>query len=562
MLLALENVTKTYGDDLVLNRVTLSVPAGRNVGLVGANGVGKSTLLKIVAGKVEPDSGRVRRAAEIDVGYLPQMIDAADGLTVEDVMDQAMGSLSEIETCLRKLEVRMATEVCTPDILREYGGLQDRFERRGGYEREHRIERVLTGLGLEYISRNSLLAPLSGGEQTRIGLAALLVKAPDLLLLDEPTNHLDFNAIEWLEDYLANFDGGILVVSHDRRFLNRTVQNIVEIEEHTRSATMYSGDYDFYSAQKALVMTRWQEDYVRQQEEVRELRRAIKNKARQVAHNRPTGDKDKFLAFFKAGRVESTISRNVRSAEEKLRRIEQDPIPKPPKELRINPEFDPRELVARAPLVVAGLSKRFGDRCVLRDVSFAISNSTRAAIVGPNGAGKSTLLKIIAGLETQDSGSVDVGASVVLGYLDQQQETLPQDTSVYEAYRGDRTGSWEELKAELLSYGLFAYPDLAKPVSALSIGQKRKLQIACLIAQRANLLLLDEPVNHVSLDFVERFEVALLAFPGPVIAVSHDRHFLRRFASEIWELTDGALRRYLGGWEDFQRDNQEITVTL
>jgi len=383
-----------------------------------------------------------------------------------------------------------------------------------------------------------------------------------MLLLDEPTNHLDFGAIEWLEEYLSHFAGGVLVVSHDRQFLNRVADTILEIDEHTRKMKRYAGSYDFYAEKKAQERSRTQEEYDQQQVEIRELRRAIKTSARQVAHNRAPKDKDKFLKEFKAGRLDVAISRNVKSAEEKLRRLEANPAPRPPRELRFDADFDPDALVSHAPLTVSELTKSFGERLVLDGVSFAIGGRTRAAIVGPNGAGKSTLLKIIAGLETQDMGEVNIAGSVRLGYLDQQQETLAHGVNVYEAYRGGREGGWEEIKTELLAYGLFVYEELAKQVDALSVGQKRKLQITRLMADRANVLLLDEPTNHISLDVLEQFEEALLAFPGPVIAVSHDRRFLDRFANEIWELREGTLRRFLGTWAEYREVNRELAATL
>ena len=289
----------------------------------------------------------------------------------------------------------------------------------------------------------------------------------------------------------------------------------------------------------------------------------IKGKARQVAHGRPPRDKDKFLATFKAERVDTAVARNVRTAEERLRRIEEEPIPRPPRELRINPSFDPQAMVSNAPLVVSGVEKRYGPNQVLAGVDLTVDADTRAVIVGPNGAGKSTLLKIIAGLERPDAGSVSVGGSVVIGRLDQEQETLLL-TRTGQRWRLTRTdaAATEEMKAELLGYGLFTYLELLRNVADLSVGQKRKLQIACLIAQQANLLLLDEPTNHVSMDVLERFEQALLAFRGPIIAVSHDRHFIRRFANEIWELSDGRLQRHLGGWDDFVRERPEVATRL
>jgi macrolide transport system ATP-binding/permease protein len=287
---------------------------------------------------------------------------------------------------------------------------------------------------------------------------------------------------------------------------------------------------------------RWEEDYAAQQEEIHQLRRMIKGKARQVAHNRGPRDGDKMAYDHKGGRVEGTIARNVRNAEERLRRIEADPIPRPPKPLRINPDFDPDRLVSHTPLLATGLCKAYGDLALLNDVSLALNRRSRIAIVGPNGCGKSTLLRILAGLEAPDAGEVRLGPSVVAGYLDQDQESLPGQGTVMAAYRGDREGDPEAIKAELLGYGFFTYPDLLKPVRALSIGQQRKLQLALLMAAGANLLLLDEPTNHLSLDVVERFEAALADFPGAIIAISHDRHFLARFAEEVWTIRDGQLK--------------------
>ena len=557
MLLTLEAVSKAYGDNQVLNGVSLTVDTGQKIGLVGANGVGKSTLLKIITGEVEADTGYAKLGGGTDLGYLPQVLHNIDDQTVDGLIMAAQGCLCATENRMREVEQLMvhARDDLEP-LLAEYGRLSELFERRGGYDLDHRIDSVLAGLGVAHLPRNRPVSTLSGGEKSRVGLAALLLRAPELLLLDEPTNHLDFAALEWLEGFLHTYRGGLLVVSHDRHFLNQTVGAIVEIEEHSREAKLYNGSYDFYAQIKAMQRVKWTEEYWQQQEEIRELRRAIKGKARQVAHNRPPRDGDKFLAYFKSERIADAVARNVHAAEEKLRRIEEDPIPKPPKELKINPQFDPASLVSRSPLVVAGVRKRYGEQVILDGIDFALQPDSHVAIIGPNGAGKTTLLRILAGLEQADEGYVDCAASVIVGYLDQEQETLAEELPLLEAYRDERIGDFEEFKAELLGYGLFVYPDLAKRVGTLSAGQKRKLQIAQLIARRANLLLLDEPTNHISLDTLEEFEKALVEFPGPVIAVSHDRRFLSRFASgrqtgEIWELRDGRLSRFLGGWDEY-----------
>src|SRR5690606_1014489 len=236
---------------------------------------------------------------------------------------------------------------------------------------------------------------------------------------------------------------------------------------------------------------------------------------------------------------------------ERLRRIEADPIPKPPRRLEINPEFDPAALTTHVPLVATGLVKRYGGKVVLEQADVVVDANSRIVIIGPNGAGKSTLLRILARHEQPDAGEVRTAAGVIVGYLDQEQVDLAPDATVFEVFRNGRPGDYETFKAELLGYGLFTYPDLAKPVHTLSVGQKRKLQLARLLTQRANLLLLDEPTNHISLDVLEEFETALAGFAGPIVAVSHDRRFIQRFAQEIWHVDQGRVRRYLGGWEAF-----------
>jgi macrolide transport system ATP-binding/permease protein len=554
MLLSVNQISKTYGDNQVLNQVTFTLSPGQKLGLVGANGVGKSTLLKILVGEVEPDSGKVALAPDTRLGYLPQVLHDADDLTMHELIMASLTEIEALETRLRQLETLMATANGNLDaLLNDYGQASEQFERRGGYDLEHRRKTILAGLQIEHIDPERLVGTLSGGEKSRVGLAALLLQEPDLLLLDEPTNHLDFTALAWLEEYLRDFRGGLLAVSHDRQFLNQTVGSIVEIVEHSKEAKLYQGNYDFYAQVKAQERIKWEESYWAQQEEVWELRKVIKLKARQVGHsNRAPRDNDKFITYFKSQRVDDAVARNLHAAEEKLRRIEEDPIPKPPRALEINPTFDPAVLVSRSPLVASGLVKRYGQQSILNSISLAVDASSRVVIVGPNGAGKSTLLRILAGAERADQGSITVAPSVVLGYLDQEQQTLDPRQSVFDSFRGGRVGEYEEFKAELLGYGLFTYPELSKPVGALSVGQKRKLQLAMLLTQRANLLLLDEPTNHISLDVLEEFEQALSNFTGPVIAVSHDRRFIQRFAREIWELVDGKLIRHLGGWEEYR----------
>ena len=558
MLLSVANLAKAYGDNQVLNGATFTMHAGDKWGLVGANGIGKSTLVKIIAGEVEQDAGTVQFGPDTEIGYLPQVLTAAEGQTIAQLIAASQARVHELEARLRALETQMAHPEGSDleQALAEYGHVSEEFERLGGYDREHRVEAVLTGLGVGHLPQDRVVATLSGGEKARVGLAALLLQGPSLLLLDEPTNHLDFAALAWLEGFLAEYRGAMLVVSHDRQFLNATVAAIIEIDEHSREAVFYNGSYDFFAAAKAQAYVRWVEEYAAQQEEIHELRRFLRSGlARRVGHNRQASDGDKMQFNYRGGRVEESVSHNIRSAQEKLRRIEEDPIPKPPQPLRINPEFDPADLVNKTPLALSQVTVAYGPRVLLDELTLAVGARDRIVLVGPNGVGKTTLLKVMARRQQPDAGNVTIAASTVIGYLDQEQETLLTSGTLYDAYVGERTGEWEELKVELLRYGLFTWPDLLKPVASLSIGQKRKLQIAQLMAAHANLLLLDEPTNHISLDVLEQFEAALIDFPGAILAISHDRRFIERVAQQVWELRDGRLIRYLGGWEEYYSAN-------
>jgi macrolide transport system ATP-binding/permease protein len=545
MLLSVAQVTKTYGPSQILNDISFVINAGDHVGLVGANGAGKTTLFRIITGEIDADAGQVTLASGAVLGYLPQQPPEPEGASVQDLVYEAVGELRQLETQLRDLETRMAAAGDDfEDVLALYGLAQERFERRGGYDLDHRIDQVFAGLGVAHLPRDREFVTLSGGEKTRVLLAALLLRAPDLLLLDEPTNHLDFGAIAWLEEYLANYRGTILSVSHDRQFLNRTVTRIVEIDDRTRTAKEYPGNYDDYTLSRAREMAKWEDDYNAQQEEIRELKQAIKVSARQIAPNRKPRDPDKMAYDFKGARIDAAIARNVNAAEERLRRIEADPILKPPTELRILPEFDTDTLRSEDALTVTGLSKAFGDMHVLDNLSLALGPGERVVIVGPNGAGKSTLMNIIMGRERPDSGSVHLARNARPGYLDQDGSMLDPTLTVLDAFRAGLPGHEQDFINELFRFGLFQRDDLSKQVGTISAGQRRKLQIARLIVEQANLLLLDEPTNHLSFDVLEKFEHALHTFPGPILAVSHDRWFIERFNGKVWELRDGRIIRH------------------
>ena len=545
--LAARGINKSYGRQMVVREATFSLSRGERVGMVGANGAGKSTLLRIVAGVETPDAGEVMLGPSVELGYLPQEPALVAGQSVSDLLYEAVGQLRAMEARMRELETAMAEAegAALEAQLDEYGQLATRFQERGGYDLDHRIAATLAGLGLASLPRERLVERLSGGERARVGLAALLLRSPDVLLLDEPTSHLDSAALGWLEGYLATYSGAALIVSHDRQLLNSAVTRILEVDERTRAVTSYPGAYDAYIQTRAAARQRWEEEYARQQEEIAMLRARAREAAQSTSHPKPvTQTRYGKMAYDAHGAAaQRGAARNIRNAEERLRRIEENPIPKPPKLMRFHQRFRSEEIRTELIIRAEGVSKRLGGRDLARDIDLLVTPETRVTLVGPNGAGKTTLLRLLLGQITPDSGSVRVAPSARIGYLAQDPTPTDPARTVLEVYREGFEGPESGFIAGLIGYGLFQLEDAQKPVGALSPGQRRKLEIARLLAERPTVLALDEPTNYISLDILDVFEAAVSDFPGPVIAVSHDRYFIRRFGGDTLEVRDGRLIR-------------------
>ncbi len=546
MFLIVRNLTKTYGAITVLHDIAFVVNEHERVGIVGPNGVGKSTLLKLLIGQEEAESGTITFAPSLEFGYLPQTTPSFYGSTLNDLILESLGNLRQLEERMHALETAMANahDALLATLLEEYTEVSTRFQDRGGYELDYKIDSILTGLGIDYLPRDQDLHTLSGGEKVRVGLATLLLRSPDLLFLDEPTNHLDFSSMEWLESYLSHYSGSVLMVSHDRQFLNRSATAILELDEHAHHIKRYTGNYDTYMQTKAAELVKWEEDYERQQEEIKELRKRIKEAARQVGHSyRAPRDNDKFAQYFFAQRVDSAVARNLKAAEEQLKRIEEDSIPKPPDLLRVTSYFNNEPIQSQEVITITDLSKFWGERCIFAHLNLVLKSHDRILLTGPNGAGKTTLFRLLIGMEQPSTGNIHVADAAQIGYLPQEPELRDQTKTVIEAYRYGQVGYEGEFIGRLLGYGLFRLEDISKQVRQLSTGQRRKLEIARLMAEKPNVLLLDEPTNYISLDVLEAFEAAIQSFPGPVIAISHDRWFIQRFQGERWELTNGTLQK-------------------
>ncbi|ELS33965.1 MULTISPECIES: ABC-F family ATP-binding cassette domain-containing protein [Pseudanabaena] len=536
-MLRLEHIQKIYPTGEVLKDVNWEVKTGDRIGLVGVNGAGKSTQLKIIAGEIEPTAGQIVRPSSLKIAYLSQEFDIEETRTVKQEMWQAFQEVREIQKELaivhHHLENLKDGEDYEP-ILKKMDRLQRQFEDHNGYELESRIDKLLPDLGFKADDGDRFVSEYSGGWQMRMGLGKILLQSPDLLLLDEPTNHLDLETIEWLEKYLRSLSTPMVIVSHDREFLDRLCTSIVETERGV--STTYLGNYSSYLAQKAEAKAAQGAAFERQQKYI-----------------------EKQQVFVDRFRASATRSTQAKSREKQLDKI--DRIEAPDSDVRtLKFHFPPASRSGRVSVEIKNLTHAYGDQILFLGAKLEIERGDRVAFLGPNGAGKSTLLKMVVGKESYNEGEIVLGHNVLIGYFEQNQaEALDLNKDVFHTIHDDFPKMTHEEVRGVLGKFLFSGDTVFKNVRDLSGGEKARLALAKMLLTPVNFLILDEPTNHLDIPAKEMLEAALREYEGTVAVISHDRYFISQVANKIVEIRDGELCVYAGDYAYYQEKREEET---
>ena len=518
----------------ILNGLSFQVDSGERVGLLGKNGAGKTTLFRMLTGELEPDEGEIQLGAGRRVGLISQIPVYPAGYTVEDVLRSAFARMYRMKDEMDALALAMEQGASDEATLRRYGELNARFEGLGGWDTDTAVNKVANGLSIPQDMRQREFDCLSGGEKTRVNLGRLILEDTDILLLDEPTNHLDLQATEWLEEYLRKFRGTVVTISHDRYFLDRTVTRIIEIQDG--KAEFYSGNYSFYAIEKERRYQERMKQYLKEQAKIQQL-----EKAAEQMH---------LWAFM----GNDALHKRAFSMEKRIERMRT--TQKPTKARKLEARFQSREFKGDEVLQIKGLTKSFGEKHLFSDVYLRCEGGERIALLGENGTGKTTLLNILTGSEKPDSGSVRLGPSVKAAYLPQvihfdHPERSILDTMLYEL---DITP--QSARNRLAAYQ-FTGENVFKKVSVLSGGELSRLRLCMLMDESINLLILDEPTNHLDIDSREWLEEAVEAFDGTLLFVSHDRYFINRFATRVWELENGTVSDYPMGFTQYRQAKEE-----
>ncbi len=530
ILLSLSEVKKSFGTNEVLKGVSFALQTGERMGLVGVNGCGKSTLMKIIAGLLPSDDGTIAMQKGLKLGYLAQQGVVDEHRTVLEELESVFEPVVALERQMRQLEEQMAQvghdETQLHRLGSQYDQLTREFERRNGYGWRSAVQGVLAGLGFRKEQQSQRAALLSGGERTRLCLGRMLLTEPDLLLLDEPTNHLDLKSIAWLEKYLHDYKGAVLLISHDRYFMDHVCDRMAELLLGT--VECYNGNYTQYMAQREERFEIRMKAYELQQKEI----------ARQEA----------IIARYRMFNREKSI-KAAESREKRLEKLER--LEKPKDESAIHFHFDVRRRTGEDVLMVDELSKAYDGRMLFDHVKLHLRAGDRVALIGDNGVGKSTLFKCLVGEERPDNGTIRLGSGVDIGYYDQHQAHLHEEKTVLDEVWDDfRRLDQTEVRGALGKF-LFTGDEVLMPVHTLSGGEKGRVALTKLMLRKDNLLLLDEPTNHLDMDSREVLEDALESFPGTILAISHDRYFINRFATKVMVLEEGGIKEYLGNYDDY-----------
>jgi ATP-binding cassette, subfamily F, member 3 len=535
---SIDKISKMFGGNSLFTDLSFQVQQGSRVGLVGANGSGKTSIFKLLSGIETPDSGSIHFKKGMKLGYLAQIPHFPDEMTSRDVLLTVFEELRKIEVEMKQLELKMAGTVDerTLDVLlSNYGALQEKFSNNGGYEMEAALSKIANGLGIADLLPKQF-SSLSGGEKTKVGLGIVLLKQPDLLLLDEPTNHLDLSAIEWLGAYLKEYEGTIIVISHDRYFLDDVVNHILDLEDG--EITEYHTNYSQFVIQKEERLLKEFQAYEEQQKKIQKMKETIKRLKEWANQANPPN----------AG-----LHRRARSMEKALERIER--LKRPilqKKKMAFQIEESGRS--GKDVIIAENISKAFQEKVLFKQLNFSLYYGERAVIVGDNGTGKSTLLKMILGQSSIDEGKLKLGSNVKIGYLSQHYEPSHSDNTVLQEFREEvhvTEGEARNILAGFLFYGFMVY----RKVSQLSGGERMRLRLAQLMYQDINLLIVDEPTNHLDIESREVLEDALEKFRGTILSVSHDRYFINKLFTKIYWLDNGALHEFI---EEYQHAKEKM----
>ena len=537
MILACQNINKAFGTNVILKDASFHIEEKEKAAIVGINGAGKSTLLKIIMKQIPADSGEVILAKDRTIGYLAQHEAVSSGNTIYEELLEVKQDIFELERHIRTLELQMKSQSGgeLEQTLELYNRLNTEFEQKNGYACKSEIVGVLKGLGFTEDEFSKQVDTLSGGQKTRVALGKLLLAKPDLILLDEPTNHLDMQSIAWLENFLINYSGAVIIVAHDRYFLNRVVSKVIEID-HAK-ATTFLGNYSAYSEKKAQLRDCQLKAWMNQQRESKHQQEVI----------------DKLKSFNR----EKSIKR-AESREKMLEKMEV--LDRPDTEVQeLKLSLEPRFPSGNDVLRVEGLAKSFGDHTLFTDLDFEIKRGERVALIGNNGTGKTTILKIINELLAADAGSFTLGSKVCIGYYDQEHHVLHMEKTLFEEISDDYPTLTNTEIRNVLAAFLFTGDDVFKRISDLSGGERGRVSLAKLMLSEANFLILDEPTNHLDILSKEILEQALNRYTGTVFYVSHDRYFINQTATRILELTGNTLVNYIGNYDYYLEKKDELT---